>query len=256
VTSATTTCPPTGASADRCRVREIHGQCGHQGTRRGLSLAHRRRGLSLDDRMIARCKHQSEEGGYAATRELLSSTFRPSAIFCTNDAIAIGAMRAIFQAGLDIPRDISLVGFDDIPVACLLRVPLTTVAQPREAPNLVLALRQKRYCLTGGEDFHGFRCLRREEQESLCGRFAGQQALREDVHGAFYAAVLGHRFVHGVSGQDAANPVQQGLFRPFRLRYWRRGEGGSRPVGWRLSLLVAGLFAKRATTRRHRILVV
>jgi LacI family transcriptional regulator len=88
------------------------------------------RGIAFEPALLGRCERQSEDGGYAAARELLGSRQRPTAIFCINDAIAIGAMRAIYQAGLEIPRDISVVGFDDVPIAALLRVPLTTVAQP------------------------------------------------------------------------------------------------------------------------------
>jgi LacI family transcriptional regulator len=88
------------------------------------------RGIPFDPALLGPCERQSEDGGFAAARELLRAGHMPTALFCINDAIAIGAMRAIYQAGLEIPRDISVVGFDDIPIAGLLRVPLTTVAQP------------------------------------------------------------------------------------------------------------------------------
>jgi LacI family transcriptional regulator len=87
-------------------------------------------GVRYEDSLMGHSERQSEEGGYQGTRELLASAERPTAIFCINDAIAIGAMRAIYGAGLEIPRDISVVGFDDVPIAALLRVPLTTIAQP------------------------------------------------------------------------------------------------------------------------------
>lgn len=54
----------------------------------------------------------------------------PTAIFCANDLIAFGAMTALRDAGIRIPEDISLVGFDDIEMAAQMSVPLTTVAQP------------------------------------------------------------------------------------------------------------------------------
>jgi DNA-binding LacI/PurR family transcriptional regulator len=90
----------------------------------------RARGGEEEAGLLARCERQIEEGGFRATQELLQAGNLPTALFCTNDVIAIGAMRAIFDAGLDIPHDISVVGFDDVPIAALLRVPLTTVAQP------------------------------------------------------------------------------------------------------------------------------
>jgi len=88
------------------------------------------RGIPFETALLARCERQSEEGGYDAARALLRDGAAPTALFCINDAIAIGAMRAIYETGREIPRDISVVGFDDVPIAALLRVPLTTVAQP------------------------------------------------------------------------------------------------------------------------------
>lgn len=88
------------------------------------------RGLDFDTSLFVQCERQIEEGGYGAVRALLLQRDGPTALFCTNDAIAIGAMRAIYEAGLEIPRDLSVVGFDDVPIAGLLRVALTTVAQP------------------------------------------------------------------------------------------------------------------------------
>ena len=98
----------------------------YAGYREALEAA----GVRYDDSLLGRSERQSEEGGYRAAQELLQGADRPTAIFCINDAIAIGAMRAIYGAGLEIPRDISVVGFDDVPIAALLRVPLTTIAQP------------------------------------------------------------------------------------------------------------------------------
>lgn len=54
----------------------------------------------------------------------------PTAIFCANDLIAFGAMTALRDAGIRIPEDVSLVGFDDIEMASQMSVPLTTIAQP------------------------------------------------------------------------------------------------------------------------------
>ncbi len=98
----------------------------HAGYREALRAS----GIEPDPGLLARCERQIEDGGYQATRELLRAGSLATALFCTNDVIAIGAMRAIYEAGLAIPDDISVVGFDDVPIAALLRVPLTTVAQP------------------------------------------------------------------------------------------------------------------------------
>jgi len=75
----------------------------------------------------------SEDGGYTAMQNLLQRGDRPSAVFAANDLMAMGAMIAIREAGLSIPRDIAIVGFDDIPAAKLVFPALTTVAQFQHA---------------------------------------------------------------------------------------------------------------------------
>ena len=70
------------------------------------------------------------QGGEKAMQRLLELNTPPTAVFASNDMMAIGAMRAIHNAGLRIPEDVSLVGFDDIPLAAALFPALTTVSQP------------------------------------------------------------------------------------------------------------------------------
>jgi LacI family transcriptional regulator len=79
--------------------------------------------------MLVRGADFNEEGGYRAAQDLLRLSPRPTAIFAANDLMAMGAMAALFEAGLRIPRDMAVVGFDDIPAARMLAPPLTTVAQ-------------------------------------------------------------------------------------------------------------------------------
>jgi LacI family transcriptional regulator len=69
----------------------------------------------------------NEESGFRATRELLRREVRPTAIFAANDAMAIGALSALREAGLRVPDDMALAGFDDIPMARYLDPPLSTV---------------------------------------------------------------------------------------------------------------------------------
>ncbi|GAA4969320.1 LacI family DNA-binding transcriptional regulator [Actinoplanes utahensis] len=71
------------------------------------------------------------DGGHTAMLRLLASAPRPTAVFAAGDEMAIGAMRAARQAGLRIPDDIAIVGFDDIELAALVPPGLTTVAQDR-----------------------------------------------------------------------------------------------------------------------------
>ncbi|AFT94254.1 MULTISPECIES: LacI family DNA-binding transcriptional regulator [Alteromonas] len=70
------------------------------------------------------------ETGIEGVRELLSSETKPTAIFCLNDDIAIGAIHELKRQGLSIPDDISVTGFDNVKVSGYLDPPLTTVDQP------------------------------------------------------------------------------------------------------------------------------
>lgn len=70
----------------------------------------------------------TESSGTIGVQRLLPA--EPGAIFVASDTMAVGAMKALRQAGLEVPRDIALVSFDDIPVASAIEPPLTTVRQP------------------------------------------------------------------------------------------------------------------------------
>jgi DNA-binding LacI/PurR family transcriptional regulator len=72
------------------------------------------------------------EGGYAATKTLLTLTPHPTAIFATTDWMALGAMQAVAEAGLRVPGDISIMGLDDIVMSAHVSPALTTVAVPKE----------------------------------------------------------------------------------------------------------------------------
>jgi LacI family transcriptional regulator len=77
-----------------------------------------------------------ESDGYRATKRLLSARPRIDAIFAANDPAAIGAMKAIWEAGLRVPDDIAIVGVGDIALGDMLRVPLTTVSWSRRDQGL------------------------------------------------------------------------------------------------------------------------
>lgn len=72
----------------------------------------------------------SREFGHEATRAILAGTPRPTAIFASSDYLAVGVLGAFRQAGLSVPQDMSLVGFDDMPFADLVNPALTTIRQP------------------------------------------------------------------------------------------------------------------------------
>jgi LacI family repressor for deo operon, udp, cdd, tsx, nupC, and nupG len=75
----------------------------------------------------------SIESGAVAAERLLGRRERPTAIFCFNDEMAIGALETARRRGLRVPDDVSVVGFDDIRFARYTDPPLTTVAQPMRA---------------------------------------------------------------------------------------------------------------------------
>ncbi|AVU78756.1 LacI family DNA-binding transcriptional regulator [Pseudomonas rhizophila] len=88
------------------------------------------------------------KAGYDGAGAMLELAERPSALFCENDEMAIGALKRIKQMGLRVPEDISLVGFDDIPFAAYCDPPLTTLSQPAEtfgqrAVQMLIALIEK-----------------------------------------------------------------------------------------------------------------
>jgi LacI family transcriptional regulator len=95
-----------------------------QGWRRALEAA----GLACDDTMVASGSFTAE-GGHEAMRSLLK--LQPSAVFASNDLMAIGAICAASDAGLRVPQDLSVIGFDDIALAAYSNPPLTTIAQPK-----------------------------------------------------------------------------------------------------------------------------
>jgi LacI family transcriptional regulator len=73
-----------------------------------------------------------EADGFRAMKKLLTLKPRPDAVFAANDPAAIGAMKAVWSAGLRVPEDVAIVGAGDIALGDLLRIPLTTISWSRE----------------------------------------------------------------------------------------------------------------------------
>lgn len=73
-----------------------------------------------------------EKGGYEAVRELFGKETRPTAVFCANDYMAIGAMKALNDMNLRVPEDVSVMGFDDAVLLNYLNCPLTTICQHKD----------------------------------------------------------------------------------------------------------------------------
>jgi LacI family transcriptional regulator len=85
------------------------------------------RGFSPDENLIAEGDF-TEAGGYYAMQKILP--FKPDAIFAASDIMAIGAIRAVHEAGLKVPDDVAMVGFDDLPMVTPSNPLLTTIRQP------------------------------------------------------------------------------------------------------------------------------
>jgi DNA-binding LacI/PurR family transcriptional regulator len=109
---------------------------------RGFRQALREDGLSFREEDAIICDYQIGLGKQAAL-ELLSSLNRPTALFCCNDLLAIGAIQAAKELGLRVPSELSIVGFDNTILATVTDPQLTTVAQPiehmgKQAVNLLM----------------------------------------------------------------------------------------------------------------------
>jgi DNA-binding LacI/PurR family transcriptional regulator len=99
-------------------------------------------GLTVDQELIVTGDHKVE-GGIAALAQLAALPKRPTAILCSNDMTAVGVMREAYGRGIAIPRELSVIGFDDIRLAEFTTPPLTTVrmSQKQLAEHAFEALR-------------------------------------------------------------------------------------------------------------------
>ncbi len=115
--------------------RQIGMLAGHAGPSRnriaGYWQALAEHGIAPDERLIETADF-NEQGGYQGMNALLKHAGGLTAVFASNDLMAIGAMQAIREAGLRVPEDIAVVGFDDIPAAGLISPGLTTISQHQE----------------------------------------------------------------------------------------------------------------------------
>jgi LacI family transcriptional regulator len=123
-----------------------HGFRSARERRLGFEDALANAGIALPRSMIADGNYTFDSGLVAAER-LLDLTPRPTAIFSSNDEMAAGVIHAARQRGLDIPRDLSIIGFDDTPIAAHVWPPLTTVRWPIASMARSAALK-----LIAGED--------------------------------------------------------------------------------------------------------
>jgi DNA-binding LacI/PurR family transcriptional regulator len=111
------------------RIGLVLGPKDHIPSQRKLAAAQRLSGGSLSDEHVVHSLYSLEAGQAAATRLLTAGV---TAIICASDPIALGAVRAVRRAGLRVPDDISIIGFDDSALMNSVDPPLTTVRQPIE----------------------------------------------------------------------------------------------------------------------------
>ncbi|WP_422734671.1 LacI family DNA-binding transcriptional regulator [Micromonospora sp. WMMD558] len=89
-------------------------------------------GIAYDESLVAPAPAWHRAEGAAAMRSLLTSGVRPDAVFCFNDTLALGALRALHEAGLRVPEDVAVAGFDDIEDGRFSVPTLTTIAPDKE----------------------------------------------------------------------------------------------------------------------------
>ena len=94
----------------------------------GYRHALKKHGLTAPANYVVGARY-ADSSGYSAMRKLLQLNPIPDGVFCYNDPMAIGAMKAITEAGLDVPRDIAVVGAGNVHYSDVLAVPLTTIDQ-------------------------------------------------------------------------------------------------------------------------------
>src|SRR5580692_9937912 len=112
------------------RVAHIRGPAVATGTGRlrGYRRALARHGITPNPAYITSGQY-GDNTGYDAMRELLKTDPRPDGVFCYNDPVAAGAIKAILEAGLRVPEDIAVIGAGNVHYSDLLRVPLSTIDQ-------------------------------------------------------------------------------------------------------------------------------
>jgi len=116
------------------RIAHIRGPLIAPGTGRlrGYSRALAKHGLKAPPEYVVSGQH-SDGSGYDAMRQLLKLNPPPDGVFCYNDPVAAGAIKAVLEAGLRVPDDIAIIGAGNVHYSDLLRVPLSTIDQSSSA---------------------------------------------------------------------------------------------------------------------------
>ncbi len=122
------------------RIAHLHGPDSDiaEGRMAGYRQALAKKGLCMPEGYVLAGGHR-DDSGYAGMRRLLELSPRPDGVFCFNDPVAIGAIKAILEAGLKLPQDISVAGSGNIHYSDVLAVPLTTIDQSSRQIGVVAA---------------------------------------------------------------------------------------------------------------------
>lgn len=104
----------------------------------GYQRALQQSGLPVESELVVRGEFQSDSG-YQAAHSLLGMKDPPAAVFACNDLMAVGVLGAAYERSLQVPDQLSVVGFDDIGLASFTNPPLTTVAQPKREMGALAA---------------------------------------------------------------------------------------------------------------------
>ena len=117
------------------RIAFVHGplsirQCADR--KRGMLRAMKTAGFDPERSVVdISTAAQSAREGELVVEQLLNASIKPTAVFCANDLLALGLMRGLIKCGVSIPRDMAMVGYDDVEFASLLSTPLTSIRQPK-----------------------------------------------------------------------------------------------------------------------------
>lgn len=118
---------------------------------RGYRRALEKAGLPFSEKLVVKPADFDQTSAFAATKRLLERKEKFTAMFVSTDLMAIGAYKALQEAGLRIPEDVSMVGYDDIDLASFLYPPLTTIKQPIQEMSMAAAQLAIHYLKGQGE---------------------------------------------------------------------------------------------------------
>jgi DNA-binding LacI/PurR family transcriptional regulator len=149
---------------------------------RGFRLAHADAGLAVDESLVVRRPRFNRADGAHAMTQLLARSDPPDAVFCYSDLVALGALRAVVRAGLRVPEDIALIGYDDIEEGRYSNPTISTIS-PDKAAIAATAVDRLLQRITSPEPLPGvevgaaYRLVARESTLGRSGTTAGERPL-------------------------------------------------------------------------------